>query len=276
MSLIFGSVFLFILISPGLLFRFSYLQGTYAKLNFKVSAVEEVFWALVPTFFLHLTAVIILEYVTGYAIRLDIIYQLITGDSSDFQIIKQSLLPFLIYLFVLIVIGVLLGILVRLTIRRLKLDFYLNFLRFGNEWHYLLSGEFVNYPKKDSSTSFFKVVGGYLRTLRNPPKKVQWIQVDALMNSSEGDVIYSGILKEYFLSKDNGLDRIYLSQVYRRKYKKDLKLEPEGDPIQQLDDRYYPMPGYLLVIRYDKVINLNITYYSGEPGELTQNEFSVE
>jgi hypothetical protein len=266
MSLLFGSVFLFILISPGLLFRFSYLQGTYAKLTFKVSAVEEIFWALVPTLFLHLAAILIIENCFPYAVRLDIVYNLIIGEASDFSIIRQSLLPFLVYLAVLIFISVICGVILRLAVRKLKFDFYLRFLRFGNEWHYLLSGEFVNMPEAGEHATLIQALKTYWRILNKPAKKVQWIQVDALVNSSEGDVIYSGILKDYFLSKDNGLDRIYLSQVYRRKYKKDLKLEPEEDRIQQLDERYYSMPGHLFIIQYSHIQNLNITYYSDELG----------
>jgi hypothetical protein len=265
MSLIFGSVFLFILISPGLLFRFSYLQGTYAKLNFSVSAVEEIFWAVVPTFFLHIMSVLIIESLTGYAVRLDIVYQLLVGEANNFEVIRHSLFQFLVYLTVVIALSILSGSIFRFAIRKLRLDFYLSFLRMGNEWHYLLSGEILNYPKKNTGLTSVKFLGKYFLALRRPSKKIQWIQIDALMNSSEGDMIYSGILNEYYLSRDNRLDRIYLSEVYRRKLKADLALdEEESELVQHLDDRYYSMPGDLFVIQYQQVLNLNITYYSDE------------
>jgi hypothetical protein len=269
MSLIFGSVFLFILISPGLLFRFSYLQGTYAKLNFSVSAVEEIFWAVVPTFFLHSVAILLIESLMNYSIRLDILYQLMIGETSDFEVVRKSLFPFLAYLAIVIAISIFSGSMLRFVIRKLRLDFYLSFLRLGHEWHYLLSGEILNYPKRNTRSSSLKFLRKYLKALGRPSKKIQWIQIDALMSSSEGDVIYSGILNEYYLSRDNRLDRIYLSEVYRRKFKKDLELdEEESERVQHLDDRYYSMPGDLFVIQYDKVLNLNITYYSDELEEL--------
>ena len=83
------------------------------------------------------------------------------------------------------------------------------------------------------------------------------------MNSTEGNIIYSGILENYFLSKENGLDRIYLRNVYRRKLKDDLGNEHGnvGYLDRHLDNRYYAMPGDLFIINYDKIINLNITYY---------------
>lgn len=267
MSLVFGSVFLFILISPGLIFRFSYLQGTYAKLTFKVSAVEEVFWALVPALFMQVVGILIVENTFHQTIRLDILYCLITGSEEiDFKTIRPDLFPFLLYLSVLIVASVLLGITTRILVRKLKLDLFLAFLRFGNEWYYLLSGEILNLAKRtgDPNAPWYIPFRDYLDTLRKRKSRIELIQVDALVNSSEGNFIYSGILENFFLSKDNGLDRIYLSNVYRRKLKDDLDADTPnvGYLARHLDERYYSMPGYLFVITYENIINLNITYYT--------------
>jgi hypothetical protein len=267
MSLVFGSVFLFILISPGLIFRFSYLQGTYAKLTFKVSAVEEVFWALVPALFMQVAGILVVENLFHRQVRLDVFYSLITGrDAIDFNTIRPDLLPFLLYLAAVILVSVILGVTTRLVVRKLKLDLYLAFLRFGNEWYYLLSGEILNLAKRpaDPGAPWFTPVLNYLDTLRKPKARIELIQVDALINSSEGNFIYSGILENFFLSKDNGLDRIYLSNVYRRRLKDDLDADAPnvGYLARHLDTRYYSMPGYLFVATYDKIINMNITYYT--------------
>jgi len=267
MSLVFGSVFLFILISPGLIFRFSYLQGTYAKLTFKVSAVEEIFWALVPALFMQVAGILVVENLFHRHIRLDIFYSLITGrDAIDFNTIRPDLFPFLLYLTAIILVSVILGIATRLLVRKLKLDLYLAFLRFGNEWYYLLSGEILNLAKRpaDPGAPWYTPVLSYLDTLHKPKARIELIQVDALINSSEGNFIYSGILENFFLSKDNGLDRIYLSNVYRRRLKDDLDADAHnvGFLARHLDTRYYSMPGYLFVATYDKIINMNITYYT--------------
>jgi hypothetical protein len=277
MSLVFGSVFLFILISPGLIFRFSYLQGTYAKLTFKVSAVEEVFWALVPALFFQLLGILIVENVFNVPVNLDVIYQLITGKETDFGVVRSSLLPFLVYLSSLILFSIIAGVAVRLFIRYMRLDLYLQFLRFGNEWYYLLSGEILNLPKK--TTLWFNPMSNYWAILRKPKTKIQMIQIDALVNSSEGNVIYSGILENYFLSQNNGLDRIYLTNVYRRKLKDDLEWDKPnpGFLARDTDERYYSMPGYLLVLMYDKILNLNVTYYTDESTDSDdEDEYSAE
>jgi hypothetical protein len=276
MNLVFGSVLLFIFISPGLIFRFSYLQGTYAKLTFKVSAVEEVFWALVPALFFQLMGVLVVENVFNVPVRLDVIYNLITGKEADFTVIRPGLLPFLIYLFSLILFSILAGITARAIIRYLRLDLYLQFLRFGNEWYYLLSGEILNLPK--NSTLWYNPLSNYWEILTKRKTKIQMIQIDALVNSSEGNVIYSGILENYFLSQTNGLDRIYLTNVYRRKLKDDLDADKPnpGFLARDTDERYYSMPGYLLVIGYDKILNINVTYYTDESEDSDQDEHSAE
>jgi hypothetical protein len=247
MNLVFGTVFLFILISPGLIFRFSYLQGTYAKLNFKVSAIEEVFWALVPALFFQILAVLFIERILDRSIRLDVIYQLITANAAvDFKIIDRNLMPFLFYTAVLIIISIVSGVTIRFLIRTFRLDLKWQFLRFGNEWYYLLSGEMS--PEFRDNKLFQQPL----------------IQIDALINSSEGNIIYSGTLEDYFLSKENGLDRVYLRNVYRRRLKDDLSGDQPnvGYLERHLDSRYYSMPGELFVLTYDKIINLNITYYN--------------
>lgn len=249
MSLVLGSILLFILISPGLIFRYAYLQGTYAKQTFKISAVDEIFWALVPALFLQISGFTVVEHFLPYNIRLDFIYQLTTGniDILDFGIIRKSLLPFTVYMLVLILIALLLGFLVRKLIKSFRLDLRYPFLRLNNEWYYLFSGEILDFLDAPEES-----------------RNIEMIQVDALIHTSEGAVVYSGTLVNYYLSKDNGLDRLYLSKVYRRRFVDDLG---HGTPSvgyieRYLDHRYYSMPGDLFVITYNQIINLNITYHS--------------
>jgi hypothetical protein len=246
MNLVLGSLLLFILISPGLIFRFSYLQGTYAKLTFKVSAIEEIFWAVLISFFLQLSAIFFLEKVVGDNVRTDVVIQLVTGNqNADLNVVHESIPEFLTYTLLMLIISAIMGIAARLFIRKFKLDQKIQFLRFGNEWHYLFSGEIL-YKSKGIDKS-----------------RITLIQVDVVVNSSEGFLIYSGTLDEFYLSKDNGLDRVYLRNVYRRKLKDDLGPNKHnfGYFERHLDERYYAMPGDLFVVTYDKIVNINITYY---------------
>src|SRR5688572_13857466 len=178
MSLVFGSVFLFILLSPGLIFRFAYLQGAYSKLNFRVSAVEEIFWSLIPALFLQLSGYLFLEKMLHQNISLSTLHALVTGNPEiNLEIVESSFFPFLIYTLIMLLISAGTGIFVRFLVRVIRLDIYIKFLRFRNEWHYSLNGEI-------------------LKTHNN----IILIQVDALVNSSKGNLIYSGQLEDYFLT----------------------------------------------------------------------------
>jgi hypothetical protein len=248
MNLILGSILLFILISPGLIFRYSYLQGTYSKQTFKISAVDEIFWAVIPAFVFQLAGILVIIHFTIYQVRLDQLYQILTGADSeiDFNFILGSLPVFLLYILILIIIAAVLGLSARFMVRKLHLDLRYPFLKVNNEWYYLFSGEILD-----------------LLDTPGESKNVEMIQIDVLVSTGDGTMVYSGTLENYFLSKDNGLDRIYLSNVYRRKMKDDLdRTKPNvGYLDRYLDERYYAMPGDLFVVTYDKIINLNVTYH---------------
>lgn len=248
MNLIFGSIILFCLIIPGLVFRFSYLHGTYAKQTFKISAVDEIFWAILPALILQLCGFLIVENSDVYHVRLDQLYALITNNANviNFDLIGKSAGYFLLYIIILMAVAAGLGLTTRYMIRKWKLDLKYTFLRINNEWYYLFSGEILDTEIPGES------------------KDIYFIQIDALVQTNDGTVVYCGTLEDYFLSSTNGLDRIYLSSVYRRKLSKDRspEEESEGGYLEKyLDTRYYAMPGDLFVIPYEKIINLNITYH---------------
>lgn len=260
MNLLLSSILIFIFLSPGLIFRFSYLQGTYAKINFRISAIDEIFWAVIPAVLFQLLSFLFITHILDYPIRLHLIYNLLAGfriEGNEFDELQAGILPFLIHFLALIALSILCGRMLRFTIRKLKLDARYKFFRLNNEWYYLFSGEILDFPGVPGSS-----------------ENIEIIQVDLIANTIEGSVIYSGILQDYYLSKDNGLDRIYLSQVYRRKLKDDLISDSDNEPTRQLDVRYYKMPGELFVIGYDKIINLNITYhrFAGDGDEATSGD----
>jgi hypothetical protein len=108
--------------------------------------------------------------------------------------------------------------------------------------------------------------------------------------------LYSGLLKEYVLTKDDVLDRVYLTNLQMRKLvieqsketEEDLDLraepeevidydidfediEPDDEMIKQLEemekevaDDWYYMPGDYFVIPYSEIKNINISYYKEE------------
>lgn len=111
-------------------------------------------------------------------------------------------------------------------------------------WHYILTGEFFDFPR-----AAFE--------LTDKVSTIEMVFVDALVETHEGTIIYTGILVDYELNKESGLDFITLKRVKRRF----LVGEKNEKSENKKEDQYYEIPGHILVIRNDQLININFTYY---------------
>jgi hypothetical protein len=130
-------------------------------------------------------------------------------------------------------------------VRHFKLDRRFKFLRFSNEWHYLLTGEILDFPGIDGSTD-----------------EADLRFIDALVETQEGTLIYAGILEYYGLGKGNTLDFICLKETYRRFLRDDQGRLPPAS-----SDPYYHLPGKYFVIPFSQILNMHISYYRIEGGE---------
>lgn len=248
MNLALSTVVLLFLVSPGFIFRFYFLSGPYAKEVYKPSATEDIVWAIIVAVFLQLLALSVL-YSCGYNINLQFLYAIIKGDDVDkidFASIEGSVSFFILYSLVLLVAAALLGWLLRKVVIGANLDLKYSFLKINNDWYYIFSG----------------------RILKEKVKLIDFIQIDALVNTADGEYIYCGILEDFFLTKEGGLDRLYLKNVYRRKMTDDIHTSQKYYPqSKKFDERYYSMPGEYFVIFHQNVLNLNVTYYQLEENE---------
>jgi hypothetical protein len=261
MNVALGTIIIIFLFSPGIIFRIAYLNGPYSKQNFKSSPVDELFWSIIPAVFIQFTGVLFVETFTPYSINLETLFYLIVGNASDkinFPYIKEALPGFLTYSFLTFVISGALGFGLRSLVKKLRLDLKYRFVRYNNDWYFLFSGLLLEFPGMPGDT-----------------KDIEVIQVDALTKTNEGNVLYSGYLLDFFLSKTEGLDRLYLTSVYRRAFKDDINDDEYvsgGLDEKAFDKRYYKMPGDIFVISYDQIINLNITYIQLEVADDDEEE----
>lgn len=248
MNIAIGALVLLLLIFPGILFRYAYLSGPYSRKNFQSSLSDEVVLSLIPAFLIQTLAYVIIEPVSGTDVDVSLLIRLVSQVSSvssaEFNTIESSLLLFSVYNIITCSFGFLSGKLFRNFVAKNNWDIKYHSLRFNNEWYYLLSGRIIDFP-------------GNVGDSRN----INMVRVDVLSESQGNTIIYSGILREFYLSKADGLDRIYLTNVYRRKLTDDSPRELTAPIEQEFDDRYYKMPGDIFVIPYQQIRNINITYY---------------
>ena len=139
------------------------------------------------------------------------------------------------------------GYLWKSIVRGYYLDSKFKILRFKNEWHYIFSGEILNFPK-----------------IPGQSRDIGFAYVDVVTEIDGEGYLYSGILMEYILSKEHILETICLANVRRRKISEEVQSEND----------YYYIPGNFIIFKYNHIQNLNITYYNweevGSNGEITQ------
>lgn len=247
MNIALGALVLFLLLFPGIILRIAYLNGPYSVKNIQSSLVDELVLSLIPAFILQAIGFLLAEHCFGFNIDLKTIYQLIVGATvdkykPDFASIESSIGYILAYNLCLFLLALALGKGGRFLVQRWNLDIYMPSLRFNNDWYYLFSGRILDEPG---------AIGSSL--------DIEWAIVSVVVETKEGTYIIRGVLEDYFLSKD-GLDRIYLSTVYRLKLGEDLEAKKKTENLD-VDDRYYSMPGEFFVIPYKEIKNINVDYF---------------
>ena len=155
---------------------------------------------------------------------------LFEGESEEYA---SVFLTYLYYCTFVIAVSFFAGHVSRKIVRVLKLDRKFRLFRFSNDWHYLLSGEFLDFPEVPDN-----------------PEEVSFKLVNALTNVGGKQMIYIGELIHFTLSDEGGLENIVLKDAKRRLLEDDL-----------LENRYYDIPGRYITIPYKTIININIRYF---------------
>lgn len=243
MNIALPTLVLLILLIPGFLFRRFYFSGEFSREYFKQNFSDLILPSLIISGIINTFCYTII-YVLGYhSDAVPAISTLLSGTTDSLKISKAintlflNFYPGLSYFLFTGLTGALSGFFAKYLIRTYKLDRKYKLFRFQNEWHYLFSGEILDFPE-----------------IQGNARIVEFTFVDALVNTSEGSVIYSGYLSSYVLSSSTGIDRIYLSDARRRYLKNDNK--------QEVDERYYELPGDFFVLFASEIINLHVSYYS--------------
>ena len=250
MSFALGTVIVLFLLLPGVLFRQGMLAGRYASYRIRQSAVDEIFYSLLPALLMQALAITVLTHVFSFSIDFAFFYQLITTTKDlPFTRFADQFVNFALYNFVLFPIAFGSGYLTRYGILAGNLDVVLPFLRLNSEWYYLLTGR-----------------GQPILEENNVTHNQLYIQLDVLTQNIQGEaILYCGILDRFTLAKDGGLDRVVLTKVYRRAFQQDNAGSTALDKKE--DVRYYSMPGVYFIIPYNQIVNMNVYYKAVIPDQ---------
>lgn len=237
MNIALTTFLLFLLLVPGIIFRRFYYTGEFSKQYFKSSAPELLFSTVIPAALLHCLWMFLANKWFHQGINAGAVADIITGNNASKQwpetltVFKNSYRNIIIYNISLWFFSAGMSFMFKLLIRKTKLDRKVKMFRFQNEWFYLLSGEYLDFPK-----------------VRGNSKNIRITYIDVLVKNETGDVIYRGILEDYLLSRECALDLLYISSARCRPLN-----DSSGSGFERIRGRIFVTP-------YSQIKNINITY----------------
>ncbi len=191
-----------------------------------LSIADEIALSIIPALLLQFAMVEVVEALTPYRVDLVLLGDLLTGSrpAAAFANLEQRLFLIASYNFILLALAAAVAWLLRKIVIGYRLDLRFRTLRFSNEWYYFLTG----------------------REWDHQPGDIALVMVDAFAVVGNETFIYSGRLDSYKLAHDGNLDYIRLTNT--RRWTSPHALAPVS------------ISGEALVLRYDSIANLNISF----------------
>lgn len=279
-ALLLSSLVLLLLLLPALIFRSLIIKSEGLENPLDTSLKAEIGIVLFISIIFHLIGICVLN-ALNIPCNLYVLFQILIGNglSIDSEIINNSIIPFLIYIIVQIFISVILSLFLKKICLKYYLDIKFSFLPISNNWDNLLSGRVFELERirhinskiielKDFQREIFDKISNHEVNLSKKDvrrqikakihelkskKKIAFnsVELDVLVQTSLGDVIYKGKIHKYYLSKDNSLDKVVLTECLRRKFCNG-SVKNKG--------KFHYLDSKLFVINHCEMKNLNIRY----------------
>lgn len=115
-------------------------------------------------------------------------------------------------------------------------------------------------PYKSSPLAFDTPWYYELKGKLSDEKDAQIIKLSCLQDLKNASYLYYGILEDFYLDKNGQLDRIVLSDVYRRKLDADKQSTDTREDDSPDTLRFYQVDGDRFILKYQQLANINIEY----------------
>lgn len=287
MDLAVSSVILILLLLPALFLRTFIIRSDSLENPLDTSIKTETGIIFLIAIIQHLFGLIIINLNGTFQIYFDQFYYILSGepDKINDAILNYSLSLFLYYTLFQISLGIAFAVGAKRLILRYYLDIHFKFLPISNEWDQVLSGRIWEYDrimkinssikdlrkfqkdvisnvsgnialtkteKKEIRKQIHQEIKELKKTRRIPPI-YNYVEIDVLVNTASGDMIYKGRVFKYYLGKDNTLDKIVLKDAFRRKF-----IDVKDETSKKIG--FYEFESKLFVIKYSEIKNLNVRY----------------
>lgn len=254
MNIAFTSILIFILLAPGLLTRIAYNSSKLSVNNPNRNILNDLTWSIIPSLTIHVVAIFLVEKFSNYIIDFNQLGNLILGVTSQNKVedsfgqLRTFIYPIFFYNFFVFTFSFLCGYGLQKVIRKFSLDRTIRYLRFSNKWHYIFTGECLDFP--DVPDDFEEITD-----------KI----INVLCRVNGESVLYTGEYFNYYIDKDGDLEAVHLKYPIRR-YLANDKVDKKS---------YYKIESRYLVIPNSDIININFRYFSRteiNEGDITEEE----
>ncbi len=243
MNIAFSAIVLAVLLLPGGLFRFGYLRGYFRRSPIVVAnLIDDLPWVLFGAIIIQAMGQMIVH-LLGRPSDYHVVLPLMLGQYGDKQDLLKNIIEtipnlqfgYFLYFVVINLFAYIIGLFFHWLVRTNRWDNTYNFLRFPNEWYYMLDPE----PNRKQN---------------NLP--VVWLST--VVDHKEASYLYRGIVSDWQLDRIGGLEKVELANAMRRTLKDDRPIEELHKP--QGDGRYYKIEGMRFMIRYADMKTVNLFY----------------
>lgn len=251
MNVALSTIVLFILLIPGLLFRRFYYTEEFSKEYFKQTFFGTFFSAFAPSLILHIIWYYLCQFV-GYPVKLHIVGNLLSGGEAQSALANIHIYSgrIVIYNISIAAAAIVLGFLSKKVVRHYKIDRKYKLFRFQNSWHYILKGEFFDFPRASFDLG------------KSTVEDIEFVYVDAIVDTNAGTILYEGILVDYELSSEAGLNLITLKNTSRKHF-----TTKNGDQENKAVNLNQLIEGHVVVIPFEHIKNINLSFYRIETEE---------
>ncbi|MFN8437411.1 MAG: hypothetical protein U0V72_07170 [Cytophagales bacterium] len=243
MNIAFTTILLFIILAPGFIARNAYNSSKLSVNDSNRNLVNDLTWSIIPSITLHTMFIAVIQNTSNYFIDFQQLGNLILGVTTlnkaeeSFKQLGVFKYSIFFYNLILFSFSFAIGYGFRELVRKLKLDRSIRYLRFSNKWHYIFTGECLDF--EDVPDRYEEITD-----------KI----INILCKVNGENILYSGEYFNYYIDSKGDLEAVHLRNPIRRYLKNDNSTEQD----------YYIIPSRYLVIPNSDIININFRYFSLE------------
>lgn len=240
MEIALGGLVILIILLPGISFRKGYFSEEFSN-QYTIRDFFQLFInTLFPSLIAYLLFLPIIYFLFGYYYDFKILLGILSSSEKlvENSIKKIDEYKFEILTFQVIInsISFIFGYKLKDLILKYSYDATNKFFRYKNVWHYILSAKFILFKRSQ------------IELTRDKIEDIDITFIDALSTLGEHSYIYTGILVDYELSVDGGLELLYLKNAQRKFISEENLTE------------YKDIDGHITVLKYENIINLNLSF----------------